>query len=419
MEADSLHRLAKALIDSGESASISEALDTFSRYGVRIRFDGETYQDVGQQILALTAINCAARSFQGNVLIEGEDFELTAPGFIGQRLQTFLDWAGVKAQTPIEAGRWPRILVSGDRVGRDDIYAWSAGWDFGIGSPRLSGGPVFAPACVAAAGLALSEAFSLLRGDNPYAGKRRLELSLWEPRASSAEAGGAIDVPPQEALWLIGLGHLGQAYAWTLGFLPAGSRPVFLQDVDVVSPSNLSTSMVSHAPDVGRKKTRIVAGWLEERGYCTALVERRFDETQRVRPEEPGIALFGVDNAAARRVIESAGFRLVIDAGLGSGFNDFRGLRLRAFPGPSVAASLWASEAPPHALLAPAYRQLLMAGAEPCGVTTLATRAVGAPFVGCVAASYVLAERIRRQLGGAGIGFLDMHLRDPQQLEVG
>jgi hypothetical protein len=309
-------------------------------------------------------------------------------------------------------------VVSGECIDRGDLCVWSAGWDFGIGSSPHAA-PVFAPACVAAGGLAVSEAFSILRADNPYAGRRRVQLSLWDPSSSRVMSAGTTEVPAQEALWLIGLGHLGQAYAWTIGFLPPGSRAVFLQDVDVVSQSTLSTSMISHATDRGQKKTRVVARWLEARGYQTALIERRFDEAQRVRAEEPGTALFGVDNAAARRVIESAGFRLVIDAGLGSGFSDFRGLRMRTFPGPSSAAALWASEAESRAPLAPAYRRLLEAGAEACGVTTLATRAVGAPFVGCVAAGYAIAERIRRQVGGQAVGFLDLHLREPERLEVG
>jgi hypothetical protein len=61
MDADSLHRLAKLLIDSGEAASIPEALDTFSRYGVKIHLSGETVHDVGQQILALTAITSLSK----------------------------------------------------------------------------------------------------------------------------------------------------------------------------------------------------------------------------------------------------------------------------------------------------------------------------------------------------------------------
>lgn len=417
MNADSFHRLAKVLLDTGEAASVTEALDTFSRYGVKIRFDRNTRGNLAQQILLLTAINCAARSFQGNVLIEGEDFELSAPGYTGQRLERFLGWCGIQKQTPIEAIAWPRIVVGAEASEARDLCAWSAGWDFGIG-PTPAHGPAFAPACVAAAGLAMSEAFSLLRGDNPYAGHRALHLSLWNPTRVERPQSRPAVAPLQDALWLIGLGHLGQAYAWTLGFLPPGPRPLLLQDVDDIAPSTLSTSLLSHPSDIGGRKTRVVARWLEARGYATALVERRFDEAQRVRPEEPGIALFGVDNAAARRVLDRAGFRLVIDAGLGSGFNDFRGLRVRSFPGPAIPDALWASEPPVQVNLAPAYQRLLESGVHQCGVTLLATRAVGAPFVGCVAAGYVLAERIRRQLGGPALGFLDLHLRDPRDLQA-
>ncbi|MGO9593003.1 MAG: thiamine biosynthesis protein ThiF [Steroidobacteraceae bacterium] len=416
MDSDSFHRLLKLLIDSGEASSILEALDTFSRYGVKIHLGRESAYDISRQIVALTAINCAARSFQGNVLIEGDDFELGVPGFEGTRLQAFLDWAGVKSRALIEAESWPRIVINDERVARTDVLAWATGWDFGIGSSAPTG-PVFAPACVAAGGLAVNEAFSMLRQDSPYAGHRAVHLSLWDPTSPFAKT--ATEYPPQDALWLIGLGHLGQAYAWTLGFLPPGSRPLFLQDVDVVGQSTLSTSMVSHASDLGRSKSRVVARWLEARGYKTALIERRFDEAQRVRSDEPCTALFGVDNAAARRVIEAAGFRLTIDAGLGSGIADFRGMRVRTFPGPSKAATLWAAEPESRAPLAPAYRQLLKEGAEACGVTTLATRAVGAPFVGCVAAGYVLAERIRRQVGGRGLGFVDFHLCQPEHVEAG
>jgi hypothetical protein len=306
MDADSFHRLAKLLLDTGEAASIAQALDTFGRYGVRIHLTPGVIHDVGRQILALTAINCAARSFQGNVLIEGSDFEIIAPGFQGTRLYAFLEWAGVKSQVPMAAAGWPRIIVHGERTERRDLVAWSAGWEFGIGaSPRAA--PVFAPACVVAAGLALNEAFSILREDNPYAGHRRIRLSLWDPTSGAEARSGPLEVPRQEALWLIGLGHLGQAYAWTLGFLRAGSQSLVLQDIDLVSESTLSTSMVSHSSDRGQKKTRVVARWPEARGYQTALVERRFDETHRVRPEEPGTALFGLDNAAARRVIEAGG----------------------------------------------------------------------------------------------------------------
>jgi hypothetical protein len=269
--------------------------------------------------------------------------------------------------------------------------------------------------------LAVSEAFSLLRRDNAYAGRRSLSLSLWKPELTGnfAEAQGPIEAP-LPAVWLLGLGHLGQAYAWTMGFMrPTVGADVFLQDIDVVTRSTLSTSVLSKGADLGQQKTRVAAAWLEARGFTTRLVERRFDGAQRVASSEPQRALFGVDNAAARRVLESAGFAHVVDAGLGSGFRDFRAMRIRTFPGPSSAAALWAAQPTSNGVEhAAAYQHLLAAGADPCGVTMLATRSVGAPFVGCVAAGYAIAAILRHAAGESTYPVIDLNLRDPHRSDV-
>ena len=52
-------------------------------------------------------------------------------------------------------------------------------------------------------------------------------------------------------LWLIGLGNLGQAYAWLLACLPYPARvaEIMLQDFDTLADSNDSTSNgTSHRP---------------------------------------------------------------------------------------------------------------------------------------------------------------------------
>lgn len=418
MEADSFHRLAKALVDSGETATLQEALATFAAYGVRVRLAADVANDVTAQVIALTVINSAARSFQGNVVVESSDFELRAYGFVGVRLYEFLSWARLIAQPPEASRHWPVIDIGPTGGDSCAIRPWASGWDFGI-APRRRNGAFFAPACVAAGGLAVSEAFSVLRKDNPYAGRRELALTTW---LGQGEAPPAPQQVGATGLWVVGLGHLGQAYAWALGFTKPGAVPHVLQDVDHITKSTLSTSMVSRESDIGHKKARVTAAWLEARGFKSAIVERRFDENQKVAAGEPLVALFGVDNAAARRCVEGVGFRLVIDAGLGAGYRDFRAMRLRTFPGPSKAADLWAvpdAATAGQPQLAKAYQDLVAKGADPCGVTTLATRAVGAPFVGCVAAGYALAEIARRELGDAGTAFIDLNLRDPQRQEVG
>lgn len=423
MHADSFHRLMKLLVDSGEVATIEEAITTFAGYGVCLMLGEDVAQDKGLQIMAMTVINTAARSFQGNVHIVGDlRLTLNVPGFEGTSLASFVEWTGVNVAC-IPTEEWPEIRVGccASPAVRALLEPWAAGWSFGIGPSPTSRHAVFAPACIAAASLAVSEAFSLLRKDNPYAGHRTPSLSLWSMKPNTAQPPEGIGTAVCSDLWLVGLGHLGQAYCWTLSMMErSGFARLVLQDVDVITQSTLTTSVLSGPSDTGNKKTRVVASWMEARGFDTRLVERRFDASTRIAPGEPTTALFGVDNLGARRACEDSGFSLVLDAGLGAGYRDFRALRVRGFPGTSSASRIWASDAMGTSLpLAPAYRALLQTGRDPCGVTTLATRSVGAPFVGCYAAAMLLAELVRRQAGLPANNVIDVSLRTPDRLEVG
>jgi hypothetical protein len=425
MNADSFHRLMKLLVDSGECATVEDAIATFAVYGVRLVLADAVADSPAQQVIALTIINTAARSFQGNIHITApRDLRLSVPGFEGLPLSVFASWAGVNPLCmPIEA--WPEIRVGecASADARAALEPWASGWAFGVGASVRSGPadtPMFVPACVAAGALAVSEAFSLLRRDNPYAGRRSVKFSLWSMQADVAQPPQGTQLVVDGGLWLVGLGHLGQAYCWTLGMMAGAVKgPLVLQDIDAVTASTITTSVLSAPADVTRKKTRVVADWMERRGVETRLVERRFDTSTHVAAGEPMTALFGVDNPVARRACEGAGFALVLDAGLGSGYRDFRSLRVRAFPGVSAADKIWATaEDGVVETLAPAYQALLAAGKEPCGVTTLATRAVGAPFVGCYAAAVLLGELLRRRAGLPGYSVIDITLRTPDAPEL-
>ena len=173
------------------------------------------------------------------------------------------------------------------------------------------------------AALGLSEAFQHVRG-YAVAGRRSAGISLWNPKAdwrSQPGYGKPCSYLPSR-LWLVGLGHLGQAYAWTLGLLPyvdTSKVTLMLQDYDNVVAANISTGMLSTGPSVSRPKTRVVSARMETLGFKTVMTERCFDNSTVRGVDEPGVALVGVDSVAPRRLLEKAGFDLVIDAGLGAG----------------------------------------------------------------------------------------------------
>jgi hypothetical protein len=210
-------------------------------------------------------------------------------------------------------------------------------------------------------------------------------------------------------LWLIGLGNLGQAYAWLLASLPFGDPSrveLLLQDFDRMVPANESTSVLSFREDVGRRKARVVSDWLEVRGFDTKVVERRFGKWTRRGQDEPGVALCGVDNAYARMALEQPGFDLVVEAGLGGGPNAFKSISMHTLPASRAADQLWSryvGDAVDSFEGMPAYQALKEQGMGACGLTQLASRTVGVPFVGMIAGTLVVSEVLRRLHGGVNL----------------
>ena len=304
------------------------------------------------------------------------------------------------------------------------------GWSAGIlpldhDDMRLGESHEFTPAGVLAGALAVAEAFQFLRGNQPVAGRRAVGLSLWRPELSwrdHSASGPAIDRLPS-ALWLIGLGNLGQAYLWTLGMLPyavPGEVQLVLQDHDFLAFSNDSTSLLTCPELIRMRKTRAMAGWAEKRGFRTAIIERKFKLGFRVHDDDPSLALCGVDNEPARSALEDVGFAKVIEGGLGGGTDDFLGFRTHVFPGGRRAKEVWKPVETNRVARAdrPAYEKLADSGLDQCGLTQLAGRTVGAPFVGAIAAAIVIGEALRVVNGAHGYDLIDGHLRDLKQLTV-
>ena len=163
-----------------------------------------------------------------------------------------------------------------------------------------------------------------------------------------------------------------------------------------------------------------MAAWAERRGFTTSVQERLFAADFKRQPEEPAIALCGLDNATGRRALDQVGFDLVVEAGMGRGHRDFRTMRLHLLPGRRSAAEMWKAAASSEKVEArPAYAQLVAEGVlDRCGMTLLAGKAVGAPFVGSVAACLALSEVLRLLHGGDLHGLIDLDLLSPDQRRV-
>lgn len=423
---ESLHRLVKEALDSGAAASLEEAEALFRGYAITFTIDADEAKNPACQAALVTGIALARRVFLGGVSVVGAvDVPLKIPfAHLGRTLAEAVHALGGKVRPDIEPGK-PVITVGGatqKKLSEFHVRAVFFGWRGGIVPAdsvlALIDADVMPLAPMLAAALAVNEAFLYVRQETGAAGRVPVGMSLWQPENRSwldTQTGDPLLRFLPTNLWLIGLGHLGQAYLWGLGLLPypkSGGLHLVLQDKDIITPSTESTSVLSEMHMAGQKKTRAMAAWAENHGFETSIYERLFDNSCKRRSDEPAIALCGLDNALGRRALDSAGFDFIVEAGLGRGFRDFRTIRLHTLPGTRSALEIWKNTPNAEDVSSRASYQKLKEekGLDRCGITLLAGKAVGAPFVGSVAACLVLSEVLRLLHGGQISQLIDLDL---------
>jgi hypothetical protein len=428
-----LHRTAKYFMDNGRADTAEAAMALLQQFGLTIFVGPDIATSVHNQTALLTLTNTARRTLLAGVDVVGPlDCACIAPLATGSLLEAVRDLGGTP--TPAARANWPGALIGDVEVDAPPTPCWRltwAGWRGGVTparfETRLNEADAISIAPALAAAACAAEAFAFHAGDNLMAGRRNAGLSLWQPGRdwfAVGEEEPALAYLPSR-LWLVGLGNLGQAFAWLLATLPYDDHAaveLILQDFDAIGVSNDSTSLLSFLRDVGRRKTRVVGEWLENRGFTTVLEERRFSPATRRAADEPAVALFGVDNAEARTLLEGAGFDLVVEAGLGGGPQAFRSISIHTFPASRTAAEIWSTQVAATADNVehmPAYQTLLRNGADACGLTQLASRTVGVPFVGLIAGCLVVAELLRRLHDGACLEFAAGSASALDHFEVG
>jgi hypothetical protein len=411
-----LHRTAKYFMDNGRAATHDDAMDILRGFGASVRVGTEAATSVAHQVALLTLVNLTRRTLLGGIEVLGvPDAPLLVPLARARTLaDAVLELGGTLA--PSANPLWPIVQLGTAPDAGNTAWAltWQ-GWRGGVvpqhDARRLADDEANPLAAAMAAAAAAAELFAWHANDHPMAGRRAAGLSLWNPGTdwlAPDESEPPLSYLPS-AVWLIGLGNLGQAFAWLLACLPYTDRrkvELTLQDYDVVADSNDSTSLLSSLPLVGIKKTRVAAHWLEAAGFTTALEERRFGPWTLRGPHDPAVAFCGVDNAPTRADLGSAKFELVVEAGLGAGPGGFRNFSLHTFPASRRPEQIWRREDAGSAIdvsAMPAYSALQKSGLDTCGLAQLASRTVGVPFVGLIAAALAVSELLRRLHGVEGV----------------
>ena len=396
------------------------------------------------QLAALTAASLAARCFPRAVRIvlsaklQGARL-LVWPSLSLTIRDAFTQLLGAPAIVTTVPTRSSAIVLGDAPAAPKALRITFDGWIAKVGpadrTERLQERQYCSVAGVLGAAIAVSEAFLSFAEICIAAGRRVVALSLWRPDADPSDP-AALGVPVEYlpgSLWLLGLGHLGNAYLWVLASLPYADPKTalfYLNDYDRVERDNLETGVLFRAEDVPGLKTRVCNAWLEARGFRTRIIERPFDQHFRCRKEdpakEPQMALCGFDSNPVRRDLATADFLRVIESGLGNSASNFDTLSMHTLPNPRPADKLWpdlpkeelekrAKEQERLARENPAYAGL---GTDECGRYELAGKSIAVPFVGATAASFVIAEALRLFHDGPAYTDLKFSLATPGKCAV-
>lgn len=427
----SLSRISKLMIDRNQT-SAEAALARRQAHGITLCCGEDVASSYTLQLAVLTAARIACRCFPGAVRVTLTPALAQAPLLIWPWLpQTFgealNESLGRAALTDSGVQPAPNALLFGNApLVNGALRVTFDGWIAMVGParevPRLREREYFPVTGILAASLAMSELFLSFASISLDAMRRTVGLSLWRPDLA-IDDDEALGIPVEylpSALWVLGLGHLGNAYLWSLATLPYEDPKgveFALFDFDTVKKDNVETGILLSTDNIESFKAHACDAWLRRRKFRTRLIERRFDATFRLQDQEPALTLCGFDSNSSRRDLPHAQFRRVIDSGLGGMAGNFDTISVHTLPNPRTPDDLWPDLSEEEkAKLAAYYEQMAREnrgyrklGGDDCGRRDLAGKSVAVPFVGASAASLVIAEAVR--LLHDGPAYFDIKIR--------
>jgi hypothetical protein len=211
-----LTRIAKSLVDS-EGIPFDEAQARLHKLTLEIVV-GNNATSLTAHSAILTAISVASRTFIGGVRVAGYTAQSLNAAF--PLSSTMLDAAAFEVgASDFDGEASHRIIIgsSGVVAQPGDIWTGWQGWqgaaathslECDIGDNPLTG--------IAAGALAVSVAFNTARNLNA---SDQAVVNLW-PTVEGEATPNFAEIFLPGALWIVGLGNLGQAYLWALSSLP-------------------------------------------------------------------------------------------------------------------------------------------------------------------------------------------------------
>jgi molybdopterin/thiamine biosynthesis adenylyltransferase len=386
---------------------------------------------LSEQMAFITAVNIAKRVFLGGVNCVLPE---VIPNLLMIRSDRFKDLVlqyggSLTSDTPDK--NEVKLLFGLECYDEDCLEVVAEGWRGGVNFYKqkrvifarndnpVSLGPVMAASL--ACYFAFCKIFKLTDSDLMI----NTGVSLWNINSGTEwykdSNDGPIKINMPRTIWALGLGHLGQAYLWTLGLMPFNnpSQVLFLlQDDDIVESENIGSQVLCNDSNIGFPKTRACLKFLEDLNFKTRIVEKRFlpgnsdDEWIKKFP----FLLNGVDNAQTRRNINKSYHKLFLDGATNGSSSLFDSFTLKNVTYIEKEADvIWPVNEPNeivlHKNLYERYNK-----EKKCGILT--NIGVSVPFVGIFGATFVIAELIRSLNQGTIYQIVSLRMRDLSSIDA-
>lgn len=268
-----IHNAAGPLLGGIAETELGERL---SETTLLLEIDAAQAVDAGQRSAYLLAANLGARLYPR--------LALDAPSPLQDQAADLVRGINPLVEFGAPKGRVLTISWRGGESSADRIRIAARGWNFALDSENASGSAA-APAAMAAASLAVGEAFRALFADlleHGRCGPAPFALNL-------VTLGDWTETPPLPErvelgdVHLAGCGAIGQAAVATLSELPvAGS--LYACDYEPLDEGNLQRYLLSGATDVGSPKPVLVERALAASELKVEQVLSRWGEDERTGP---------------------------------------------------------------------------------------------------------------------------------------
>lgn len=379
---------------------------------------------IAQQAALVTAINTGQRCFLGGVTVVLEsNCWCILPPWLGKPVSTVVSLLGGHVLAKPSLKKY--VLSIGCPISVEFGFElvcndWTGGVAV-IGEPiNLTGSQVFPLGGVFAASLGVGLALLHAMGIEPTVFHRASGMNLWRPDEIENWYHDSILAPSPvnfaDNLWLLGLGHLGQAYSWILSMMPfahAKELNVLLQDFEKVVPANYSAGLLSFPEKVGKMKTRVTAEWLEGCGISTKIVEAKYTSSFKREESQPRILIAGLDTLESRKSLRIEDYSLILDVGIGANPDGFDLIRLQNFSFNGMPPKeLWSNVV--QQIDMPATRRFTQ-NLKGCGFV----KGIAVSFVGAASACVAVAEVLRAFNKGVKTSHQYLSLRDVSNRRVG